>query len=79
MTRAVFVCIALLLMALLSGCATGQLSEAEQQSLAAAASAPAKLQPGDKIRVTVYGDDKLSGGYELDRVAKFPSLLWPWV
>jgi protein involved in polysaccharide export with SLBB domain len=67
MIRAVFVCIALLLMALLSGCATGQLSEAEQQSLAAAASAPAKLQPGDKIRVTVYGEDKLSGEYELDQ------------
>jgi protein involved in polysaccharide export with SLBB domain len=67
MIRAVFVCIALLLMAPLSGCATGQLSEAEQQSLAAAASAPAKLQPGDKIRVTVYGEDKLSGEYELDQ------------
>jgi protein involved in polysaccharide export with SLBB domain len=68
MIRAVFVCIALLVMAVLvSGCATGQLSVAEQQSLAAAASAPAKLQPGDKIRVTVYGEDKLSGEYELDQ------------
>jgi protein involved in polysaccharide export with SLBB domain len=68
MIRAVFGCIALLVMALLlSGCATGQLSEAEQQSLAAAASGPAKLQPGDKIRVTVFGEDKLSGDYELDQ------------
>jgi protein involved in polysaccharide export with SLBB domain len=68
MTRAVFVCIALLAVGLLvSGCAGGRLSEAEQQSLAAAASAPAQLQPGDKIRVTVFGEDKLSGEYELDQ------------
>jgi protein involved in polysaccharide export with SLBB domain len=68
MIRAVFVCIALLAMAaLVAGCATGQLGEAEQQSLAAAATAPPKLQPGDKIRVTVFGEDKLSGDYELDQ------------
>jgi polysaccharide export outer membrane protein len=52
---------------LVSGCTTRNLSEAEQQSLAAAASAPAKLQPGDKIRVTVFGEDHLSGDYELDQ------------
>ena len=68
MIRAVFVCIALLAAGLLvSGCAAGRLSEAEQQSLAAAAGAPAQLQPGDKIRVTVFGEDKLSGEYELDQ------------
>ena len=68
MIRAVFVCSALLAVALLvSGCAGGSLSEAEQQSLAAAATAPAKLQPGDKIRVIVFGEDKLSGEYELDQ------------
>ena len=43
MIRAVFVCIALLAVALLiSGCAAGSLSEAEQQSLAAAATAARK-------------------------------------
>jgi protein involved in polysaccharide export with SLBB domain len=68
MIRAVFLCIALVVVALLeSGCTAGKLSEAEQQSLTAAANAPAKLQPGDKIRVTVFGEDKLSGDYELDR------------
>ena len=52
MLRGVLVCSALLAVALLvSGCAAGAISEAEQQSLAAAATAPAKLQPGDKIRV----------------------------
>ena len=67
MIRAVFVRIALLAVALLvSGCATGQLSESELQSLAAVATAPPKLQPGDKIRVTVFGEDRLSGDYELD-------------
>ena len=60
--------IALLVVAVLvSGCATGHLSEAEQQSLAAAASAPARLQAGDKIQITVFGEDKLSGDYEIDQ------------
>ena len=68
MLRGVLVCSALLAVALLvSGCAAGTLSEAEQQSLAAAATGPAKLQPGDKIRVYVYGEDKLSGDYQLDQ------------
>ena len=62
------VCSALLAMAILaSGCSVGTLSEAEQQSLAAAATGPAKLQPGDKITVYVYGEDKLSGEYQLNQ------------
>ena len=52
---------------LVSGCAGSAISEAEQQSLAAAATGPAKLQPGDKIRLNVYGEDKLSGEYEIDQ------------
>jgi protein involved in polysaccharide export with SLBB domain len=52
---------------LIFGCAANSLSEEEQKSLAAAAIAPAKLQPGDKIRITVYGEDKLSGDYQLDQ------------
>src|SRR5439155_14918380 len=51
---------------LVSGCTAGSLSEAEQQSLAAAATAATKLQPGDKVRINVYGEDKLSGDYEID-------------
>jgi polysaccharide export outer membrane protein len=67
MIRAVFVLSALLGVALLaSGCARS-LSQAEQQSLAEAATAPIKLEPGDKIRITVFGEDKLSGDYQLDQ------------
>ena len=71
MLRGVLVCSALLAVALLvSGCGGGAISEAEQQSLAAAASAPATLQPGDKIRVVVFGEDKLGGEYELDQAGQ---------
>src|SRR5256885_11950127 len=52
---------------LVSGCTAGSLSEAEQQSLAAAATAAPKLQPSDKIRINVYGEDRLSGEYEIDQ------------
>ncbi len=64
----IFLCSAVLAMAfLISGCAGNSLSEAEQKTLAAAATAPAKLQPGDKIRITVYGEDSLGGEYQLDQ------------
>src|SRR5258708_13106489 len=64
----VFLCCAALAAALLIfGCTASMLSEAEQQSLAAAAIAAPKLQPGDKIRVNVFGEDKLSGDYEIDQ------------
>jgi protein involved in polysaccharide export with SLBB domain len=64
----VLVCGALFAVAfLVSGCAVGSLSEAEQKSLAAAAITAPKLQPGDKITVTVYGEDKLSGDYQIDQ------------
>jgi protein involved in polysaccharide export with SLBB domain len=52
---------------LICGCAGNSLSEDEQKSLAAAAIAPAKLRPGDKIRITVFGEDKLSGDYQIDQ------------
>jgi polysaccharide biosynthesis/export protein len=68
MVGRVFVCNALLAVSLLvSGCSAGSLSEVEQQSMAAAATAPPKLQPGDKIRIDVYGEDKLSGEHQIDQ------------
>ena len=66
--RKFLVCSALVAMAILvSGCSAGTLSETESKSLAAAATGPAKLQPGDKITVYVYGEDKLSGEYQLNQ------------
>src|SRR5689334_127836 len=50
---------------LLSACSSASLTEADQQSMALAATAPATLQPGDKIRVDVFGEDKLGGEYQL--------------
>jgi protein involved in polysaccharide export with SLBB domain len=64
----VLVCNTLFAVALLvSGCAGGSISEAEKQSLAAASTAAPKLEPGDKIRVTVFGESQLSGDYQLDQ------------
>ena len=66
--RKFLVCSTLVAMAILvSGCSAGTLSETESKSLAAAATGPAKLQPGDKITVYVYGEDKLSGEYQLNQ------------
>jgi hypothetical protein len=38
----------------------------DQQAILAAAAVPHRLQPGEKIRVTVYGEQGLSGEYEID-------------
>jgi polysaccharide biosynthesis/export protein len=68
MLRGILVCSALLAVALLvSGCGAGSISEAEQQSLAAAATAAPTLQPGDKINVNVFGEQNLSGQYDIDQ------------
>jgi protein involved in polysaccharide export with SLBB domain len=64
----VLVCIVVLAVALqLSGCAGASLNEAEQQALAHAATAAPKVQPGDRIKVVVFGEDKLSGDYDIDQ------------
>ena len=64
----VLLCSATLATALLvSGCAGNTLGEAEQQAAVAAATSPAKLQPGDKIRIVVFGEDSLNGEYQLDQ------------
>ena len=72
MLRRSLVCSALLAAALfLSACSSASLiSEADQQSMAAVATAPATLQPGDKIRVDVFGEDKLGGEYQLDQAGQ---------
>jgi protein involved in polysaccharide export with SLBB domain len=68
MIRRVVLCsVALAMASLVSGCGAGSLTETEQQSLAAAAIAPPKLQAGDKLNINVFGEDKLSGGYEIDQ------------
>ena len=50
-----------------SGASLGPVSPAEQQALieSAATTSPA-LHPGEKIRVIVFGEDRLSGEYEID-------------
>ena len=72
MLRRSIVCSALLAAALfLSACSSASLiTEADQQSMAAVATAPATLQPGDKIRVDVFGEDKLGGEYQLDQAGQ---------
>ncbi|MGB7619020.1 MAG: polysaccharide biosynthesis/export family protein, partial [Pseudolabrys sp.] len=71
MLKRILVGSALLAAALfLSACSSATLSEADQQSMAAAATAPATLQPGDKIRVDVFGEDKLGGEYQLDQAGQ---------
>jgi len=55
----------------LGGCndkdSLGVATPAEEQALiAAAATTSPNLQPGEKIKVTVFGEDRLSGEYEID-------------
>ena len=40
--------------------------EEERTLISEAASASPNLQPGEKIKVTVFGEDRLSGEYEID-------------
>jgi polysaccharide export outer membrane protein len=54
---------------LLTGCAGGDLgpvSDSELKAYADAATASPKLQAGEKIRITVYGEATLSGDYQID-------------
>jgi len=54
---------------LLAGCAAGDhgpASESDVKALALAATSSPRLQPGEKIRVTVYGEASLSGDYQID-------------
>lgn len=55
---------------LLAGCGAGSdlgpLTEAEQRALLDAAGPAVRLQPGEKIRLSVYGEATLSGDYQID-------------
>jgi protein involved in polysaccharide export with SLBB domain len=53
-----------------SGCSSipdlGPASEAQQQAIITASTESPRLQAGEKIRVTVYGEASLSGDYQID-------------
>ena len=61
---------ALLILCLVaSGCSGSNarpVSEAERQALEKAAAGSPRLQAGEKIHVTVYGEPSLSGDYQID-------------
>lgn len=50
-----------------NGATLGPLSEEEREALIkSAATTSPNLQPGEKIKITVFGEDRLSGEYEID-------------
>jgi protein involved in polysaccharide export with SLBB domain len=49
-----------------SGSSLGMASVQEQRAATVVPNAPPRLQAGDKIRVTVFGEAGLSGEYEID-------------
>jgi polysaccharide export outer membrane protein len=53
--------------ALLAGCSPSLLAGPEESAAdSQQAAAPLRLQGGDRIRVTVFGEDKLTGEYDID-------------
>ena len=51
----------------LAGCVSSRFETAEALDTGLPdATAPATLRVGDKVRVTVFGEDKLTGEYEID-------------
>src|SRR5712672_1368497 len=48
------------------GSSLGPVTEAEQKAIVDASMASPRLQPGEKIRVTVYGEASLSGDFQID-------------
>jgi protein involved in polysaccharide export with SLBB domain len=54
---------------LVAGCGADEILQPtteDQEAILAAAAVPHRLQPGEKIRVSVYGEQGLSGEYEID-------------
>jgi polysaccharide export outer membrane protein len=59
----------LILCLFVAGCGSSGLdpaTDAQQRALADMAAASPRLQAGEKIRVTVYGENSLSGDYQID-------------
>ncbi|MBB4200569.1 polysaccharide export outer membrane protein [Rhodoblastus sphagnicola] len=50
----------------LSGCDSASMIGAADPSVPYTAASSPKIQGGDKLRVTVFGEDKLTGEYEVD-------------
>ncbi len=65
-SKVIIRCATVLLSLMVCGCGTNKVSEQEQQAYVTAATAAPRLQAGEKIRVTVFGEDKLSGEYDID-------------
>lgn len=63
MRRAPFTVMALLLCLILTGCMTSPTPSPEFSSTAAI---PYRLDSGDKLRVTVFGQESLTGNYSVD-------------
>lgn len=61
-------CLAAAVCLLLAACGGGAPSATpdDLDRLRTAAAAPPRLQPGEKIRVTVFGENSLSGEYQID-------------
>ncbi len=66
MSKVIIRCATVLLSLMVCGCGTNKVSEQEQQAYVTAATAAPRLQAGEKILVTVFGEDKLSGEYDID-------------
>lgn len=49
-----------------SGATLGPVSIEEREALIKSSASSPVLQPGEKIKVTVFGEDRLSGEYEID-------------
>ena len=69
MPKCVTVIFAAIVALAVSSCGSANLGPAsldEQQARVTAATAAPKLQAGEKISITVFGEDKLSGDYTID-------------
>jgi len=64
--RLCLLALCLLVAACGAGANLGPVSDSEQKAILQAATASPRLQAGEKIRVTVYGEPSLSGDYQID-------------
>ena len=71
MVKRILVCSALFAAAMfLSACSSVSLVRPTNSPWPQSRPSPATLQPGDKIRVDVFGEDKLGGEYQLDQAGQ---------